>query len=205
MSRPQSSQAPVESRASRRNSFGQPGVRKQRGIVLLVVLLMALGLLAGGAGNWFRGRSPTPESETTKNDGCAGSSQGSADRIRGGRRSASGFPPLSRHEQRRQRRVSPGRLLPSDLHSGSNVYIGRLPWRTLGLPDLRDSSGERLWYAVSRQFARNPTCMPNCPLTSDTLGQLTVTGIAPATNVVTSNFCCGRNARFAVKGPCQRE
>lgn len=27
-------------------------------------------------------------------------------------------------------------------------YIGRLPWRTLGLPDLRDASGERLWYAL---------------------------------------------------------
>jgi hypothetical protein len=31
-------------------------------------------------------------------------------------------------------------------------YIGRLPWRTLGLPDLRDGSGERLWYALSRAF-----------------------------------------------------
>ncbi|HKQ26901.1 MAG TPA: hypothetical protein VJT81_20850 [Burkholderiales bacterium] len=78
-----------------------------------------------------------------------------------------------------------------DYVTGSNVYIGRLPWRTLGLPDLRDGSGERLWYAVSRQFARNPTCMPNCPLTSDTLGQLTVTGIAPATNAVSIIFAPG--------------
>ena len=28
-------------------------------------------------------------------------------------------------------------------------YIGRLPWRTLGLSDIRDGSGERLWYALS--------------------------------------------------------
>lgn len=27
--------------------------------------------------------------------------------------------------------------------------IGRLPWLTLGVGDLRDASGERLWYAVS--------------------------------------------------------
>jgi len=27
--------------------------------------------------------------------------------------------------------------------------VGRLPWRTLGLPPLRDSAGECLWYAVS--------------------------------------------------------
>jgi hypothetical protein len=75
--------------------------------------------------------------------------------------------------------------------AGSNVYIGRLPWRTLGLPDLRDSSGERLWYAVSRDFAKNPTCLPNCPLNSDTLGQLTVTGVAPVSNVVAIIFAPG--------------
>lgn len=73
----------------------------------------------------------------------------------------------------------------------SNVYIGRLPWRTLGLPDLRDSSGERLWYAVSRQSARNPSCMPNCPLNSDTLGQLAVTGIEPTSNAVAIVFAPG--------------
>jgi hypothetical protein len=28
-------------------------------------------------------------------------------------------------------------------------YLGRLPWRTLGLSDIRDGSGERLWYALS--------------------------------------------------------
>ncbi|MES2406038.1 MAG: hypothetical protein V4528_01790 [Pseudomonadota bacterium] len=28
-------------------------------------------------------------------------------------------------------------------------YIGRLPWRTLGIPDLRDGYGERLWYSLS--------------------------------------------------------
>lgn len=28
-------------------------------------------------------------------------------------------------------------------------YIGRLPWRTLGLSDVRDGAGARLWYALS--------------------------------------------------------
>ena len=81
--------------------------------------------------------------------------------------------------------------------SGSNVYLGRLPWQTLGLPDLRDSSGERLWYAVSRDFARNPTCLPNCPdLTSDTLGQLTVNG----RTVVAIVFAPGRAQGSQVRG-----
>lgn len=36
--------------------------------------------------------------------------------------------------------------------SGQAQRLGRLPWKTLGLPDLRDGSGERLWYAVSTKY-----------------------------------------------------
>lgn len=32
------------------------------------------------------------------------------------------------------------------------TFVGWLPWRTLGLPDLRDASGERLWYVLSPAF-----------------------------------------------------
>ena len=38
---------------------------------------------------------------------------------------------------------------------GAGQRLGRLPWKTLGLPDLRDGSGERLWYAVSSGFIPN--------------------------------------------------
>lgn len=34
--------------------------------------------------------------------------------------------------------------------------IGRLPWRTLDLPPLRDGNGECLWYAVSGNYKNNP-------------------------------------------------
>lgn len=34
--------------------------------------------------------------------------------------------------------------------------IGRLPWRTLGIPPLRDGHGECLWYSVSGTFKYNP-------------------------------------------------
>lgn len=34
--------------------------------------------------------------------------------------------------------------------------IGRLPWRTLGLADLRDGWGECLWYAVAGSVKHNP-------------------------------------------------
>lgn len=63
--------------------------------------------------------------------------------------------------------------------SGQAQRIGRLPWKTLGLPDLRDSSGERLWYAVSNNFKNNirTTCtspgLSGC-LNSDTAGTISV-------------------------------
>lgn len=49
--------------------------------------------------------------------------------------------------------------------------LGRLPWRTLGINDLRDGDGERLWYAVSTTFKNNPRIYP---LNSDTLGTITL-------------------------------
>lgn len=63
--------------------------------------------------------------------------------------------------------------------TGQSSRLGRLPWKTLGLPDLRDGSGERLWYAVSNNFKNNTrtTCnnstLSGC-LNSDTPGTITV-------------------------------
>jgi hypothetical protein len=50
-------------------------------------------------------------------------------------------------------------------------YIGRFPWRTLGVGDLRDETGERLWYALSPGFRDHPRAPP---INSDTRGTLTV-------------------------------
>jgi len=49
--------------------------------------------------------------------------------------------------------------------------IGRLPWKSLGLPDLRDASGERLWYAISANHKNSPRVFP---LNSNTLGTISV-------------------------------
>lgn len=59
--------------------------------------------------------------------------------------------------------------------AGKNIpVVGRLPWKTLGLPPLRDGQGECLWYAVSGTFKAvaggNLTDFMNW----DTLGQFTV-------------------------------
>lgn len=59
-------------------------------------------------------------------------------------------------------------------------YIGRLPWRTLGVGDLRDAAGERLWYALSPGFRDHPGAPP---INSDTRGTLTVFSGSDATAI----------------------
>lgn len=55
----------------------------------------------------------------------------------------------------------------------ATLRVGYLPWKTLGLPDLRDGSGAPLIYAVSNVFKNNPR---TGTLNSDTTGDYTVAG-----------------------------
>ena len=82
--------------------------------------------------------------------------------------------------------------------SACTSLIGRLPWVTLGLPDLRDDAGERLWYALSNDFHANGTV----PLNSDTAYRaanvsLSIIGAAPAANLVAVVFSAGATLRRA--------
>lgn len=52
--------------------------------------------------------------------------------------------------------------------------LGRLPWKTLGTGDLRDGTGERLWYAVSNQYKNNQRLLP---LNSQTVGGISLMGL----------------------------
>ena len=36
------------------------------------------------------------------------------------------------------------------------TYVGRLPWRTLGVDQIRDGDGELLWYILGRGFRQSP-------------------------------------------------
>jgi len=51
-----------------------------------------------------------------------------------------------------------------------NPVIGRLPWRTLGLGDIRDGNGDKLWYVISTGFRISP-------INSSTAAQLTLDGV----------------------------
>jgi len=74
----------------------------------------------------------------------------------------------------------PGRLPCTDTDNdgdsnttfGDCDAVGRFPWAepALGLNDLRDADGQRLWYTVSSTFATNTSTIVN----SDTSGTLTV-------------------------------
>jgi hypothetical protein len=60
--------------------------------------------------------------------------------------------------------------------------IGRVPWKSLRIPEPRDSTGEVLWYAISGPFRYSTTS----PITSDTQGDLVVYQDSTA-STVTSN------------------
>lgn len=78
----------------------------------------------------------------------------------------------------------------ADSFIGSNCpnYIGHLPWKTLGLPDLRDGNGERLWYALSPTLRDSNAAQP---INSDTPGWLSLTGTITLNNVAAIVFAPG--------------
>ena len=77
----------------------------------------------------------------------------------------------------------PGRLPCADTDNdgipnpgfGSCISLGRLPWRqqNLNLYDIRDADGQRLWYAVSNNFATNVP-FPGNIINSDAFGTITL-------------------------------
>jgi len=90
--------------------------------------------------------------------------------------------------------------------SSASQRIGRLPWKTLRLPDLRDGDGERLWYALSTRFKRATVNQcpiaggPNC-LNSDTGGTLTVRDSSGAMLHDGTNAASGAIAVIIAPGP----
>ncbi|MFA6041853.1 MAG: type II secretion system protein [Methylophilus sp.] len=55
--------------------------------------------------------------------------------------------------------------------NSQSTRLGRLPWKTLGVDDLRDGAGERLWYAVSNQYKNNHRVLS---LNSDSLATISL-------------------------------
>ena len=73
-----------------------------------------------------------------------------------------------------------GQSLPGVEYTGSGCqsYIGRLPWRLLRIPELRDASGELLWYALSPEFRDAGPLAGSPPFVNpDTPAVLTIAGL----------------------------
>ena len=70
----------------------------------------------------------------------------------------------------------------SNCAATTGTTLGRLPFAILGLDDPRDSSGERLWYALSPDF-RN-TRSNHAVINSETPGQLSADGASDVVAVV---------------------
>ena len=62
-----------------------------------------------------------------------------------------------------------------------NTTIGRLPYKTLEVAELRDESGQRFWYALSDNFRNNPKLTP---LNSETGGELSVNGTSDIVAII---------------------
>ena len=67
-----------------------------------------------------------------------------------------------------------------------NTTIGRLPYKTLELEELRDASGQQLWYAISENFRNNPKLVPlnsespaSAQLSLDSVNDIVAVIIAP--------------------------
>lgn len=72
--------------------------------------------------------------------------------------------------------------------SNSQPVVGRLAWRTLGLGDLRDGNGDRLWYARSPGFH-------SAPINSDTIPIITADGVQAAAIVFSPGASLGSQSR----------
>ena len=82
----------------------------------------------------------------------------------------------------------------ADLLSGNDCpsYVGWFPWWTLGLPDLRDGYGERLWYAFSTTLRDDDSAQPinsstTCALAADGMSQVAAVIIAPGPALASQN------------------
>lgn len=78
------------------------------------------------------------------------------------------------------------------------VSIGLLPWKTLGLPDLRDAEGNCLWYAVSGSFKASPKASP---FNWDTQGQISVRDAAGHALAAPDDAHGGAAAVIVAPGP----
>jgi hypothetical protein len=137
-------------------------VRRQRGAAMMVMLIiMIIGTIAFLVSSLSSSAIATARNATTT-DALAQAKDALIGRAASDNTVPGSLPCPDTH--------APGSSLEgtADFGTPCTSYIGRLPWKTLGLPDLRDGSGERLWYALSINYRDVTTSIVN----SDTPGTI---------------------------------
>ena len=146
----------------------QVPIFRQSGAVLLMMLTLLVLVGSSLMLNQLGGVSPTAESERNRRTAVALAAAKAA-LLDYAAAYAENYPPFG-----------PGFLpCPDTTNNGSpnppcgRYAIGRLPWKYLGLAELRDGAGQRLWYALSANMRNNPKLKV---LNSETAGQLSIDG-----------------------------
>ncbi len=163
----------------RRTALALAGPRDQRGLALVVVLVL---LVAGALGALLSVASAQRYSNETSTERALAEARTALIGRAAADDNRPGSLPCPDTDNDGQAELLVGPNCPS--------YVGRLPWQTLGLPDLRDGSGERLWYALSPSLRDDDSAQPINSV--DTPIQLSVTGNAPASNVAAVVMAPGR-------------
>jgi hypothetical protein len=138
---------------------------KQKGAALLLfVALLVIGLLALFAGGMNAGRAELERDRIT------------ADALAKAKEALIGW---SVSQGTLVGTSRPGELPCPDTNNDGSAEgtcaagrLGRVPWKTLGIPEPKDSYGETLWYAVAGPF-RIYNANSN-PINSDTKGNITI-------------------------------
>jgi hypothetical protein len=141
-----------------------PRLRKQRGAVLMVMLVILIVGIAALLVSSLNSTTLLAERSNITSIALAQAKEGLIGRAvtDGNHPGSLPCPDISNNGTAPSTVGQPGLNCPS--------YIGRLPWKSLGLPDLRDESGERLWYALSPNY-RDST---GNTINSNTVGTLQI-------------------------------
>lgn len=164
-----------------RLSYIPADIKRQRGAALMVMLVI---MVVGGAAFLVSSLNSLTSLKTARHESTAAALAQAKDALLGLSAKYTDYPgslPCPDTDDDGESDAAGGTECPQ--------YIGRLPWKTLGLSgELRDADGERLWYTLSSNVRRYASVLP---LNSDKTGTLNITGTYTASNLVAIIFAPG--------------
>jgi hypothetical protein len=157
----------------RRHSLGRWRLHSQRGFGVFFAFVLIAGLAATSGLLAFYRNDPVQAQNERKTEDVLAQAKAAliAYAVRQGSETGNARPgdlPCPASDEKGEARIS---------CNNPEERLGRLPWKTLGIPEPVDSAGETLWYALSEHFRswNGPGAMPiNRQINSDTRGNLIV-------------------------------